>query len=124
MEKRTFDLTDPLHFAISVGSLIMVVPCFYWLGIFSAALFEKAFIVKALILPDTQLHTLFNVVVLVGLPVITLLLNIQSRLLYVRRDPKTRSRQLVLMLVAGLCMIGAFRYTFFDRMDLLQNVYL
>ena len=123
MEKRNIDLTDPQLFAISAGLLIMVAPCFYWLGILSATLFEKGIFVKSFLLEPSPGGEIFQLFVFIGLPLITLLINIRSRLGAHKQNRRLKNLQNVLMVLAGLCLLGAFRCTFFERLHILQVLY-
>ncbi|HMU69613.1 MAG TPA: hypothetical protein PK511_11220 [Chitinophagales bacterium] len=112
---------DPMHFAISAGLKIMVVPCFYWLAVFSATLFEKPVLVKWLLLDDSVIMQALLYPVMIMLPLITLLINIKAR--YERRivdavrSPFANRVQFGVMGMALLSLIGVFTYTFFERLD-------
>lgn len=123
MEKRSIDFTDPQLFAISAGLGIMVVPCFYWLGILCAMLFEKGIIVKQFLLPVTPNDSLGDVFILVGLPVIALLINIRARL--IERSVKRRLNllQYALMLLAIVSLIGAFSLPSLTRLHVFSYLY-
>lgn len=112
---------NPQHFAISAGLKIMVVPCLYWLAVFSATLFEKPVFVRWLILADNPIAQTMMIMAMVVLPVIVLLINIKTR--YERRVPEAvrsplaNKLQVIVMGMALLSLAGAFSYSFFQRLD-------
>ncbi len=128
MERNPMLAPDPRRFAISAGSLIMVVPSLYWLGIAFAALFEKAAFVKTFILTGSPATELINILVFIVMPLLVLLINIKSRLMESETgkqfDARMNQIQWALILLAISSIIGAFSYTFFDRMDLLYYIYI
>lgn len=123
MEREKINFTDPQLFAISAGLLIMVAPCFYWLGILSATLFEKGFIVKTFLLSGSPGESMGDMFVLIALPIVALLINIRSRLGERTRKRSINLVQLSLMFISGLCLVGAFTHSFFSRLHIFNILY-
>ncbi len=113
----------------------MVVPSFFWLGVALAVFFEKPLIVEEIMLPVDRVSSILTLIIMGGLPLITILVNIKS-LFQVEYSPhnenvlvnmhvKKNFNQWALIIYAGLCLAGLFTWAFFEHFKFFseQNIY-
>lgn len=65
-------------FATRAGLILMAVPSIFWLGIILAVGFEKPVIIHEIMLPIDRLSAVLTLLIMIGLPLITLLINVKA----------------------------------------------
>ena len=69
----------PSIFATRAGLILMAVPSIFWLGIILAVGFEKPVIVHELMLPIDKISGALTLLIMIGLPLITFLIILNSK---------------------------------------------
>ena len=105
----------------------MAVPSFFWLGIVLAVFFEKPVIVHEIMLPIDQVSSLFTLMIMVGLPLITFLVNLKSLMLieynpygeslFIDFSYKNNKSTWWLMAYAIISIVITITYAFFENFN-------
>lgn len=117
----------PTTFATKAGLILMAVPSFFWLGIVLAVFFEKPVIVHEIMLPIDQVSSLFTLMIMVGLPLITFLVNLKSLMLieynpygeslFIDFSYKNNKATWWLMAYAIISIVITITYAFFENFN-------
>lgn len=118
-------LLTPEGFALRAGLILMAAPSFFWLGVVLAVFFEKPLIVEQILLPMDRVSSILTMLIMIGLPVITILVNLKSMMwveyshqyeevptgLKIQRSPV----QWMLIAYASATVAITFCYFFFEK---------
>ena len=118
-------MLTPEGFALRAGLILMAAPSFFWLGVVLAVFFEKPLIVEQILLPMDRVSSILTMLIMIGLPVITILVNLKSMMwveyshqyeevptgLKIQRSPV----QWMLIAYAAATVAITFCYFFFEK---------
>ncbi len=133
MKKARSIQTD--NFATATGLILMTVPSLFWLGILLTVFFEKPVIMQNIIIPVDRVSSLLTLMIMVGLPIITILVNLKAmiQLKYsAQRDNivtdmqfKGTLLQIILLIYASISILVVIYYAFFENFRFYsdQNIY-
>ncbi len=125
----------PEKFALTAGSILMAPPSLYWLGVALAVFFEKPLIVQEIMLPVDRISSIFTIMIMIGLPVMTLFINIKAMMhmqysadndnVLVDVEVRNNVWQWILIAYAAATIIITFSYYFFEKFVFFsdQNLY-
>lgn len=105
----------------------MAVPSLFWLGVVLAVGFEKPVIVQEIMLPVDQISSLFTLMIMIGLPTITFLVNLKA-VMFIEFNPNSdnvfidihyrrNKSSWFLMLYAVLSIVVTISYAFFENFN-------
>jgi len=123
-------LAHPEKFALKAGLILLVLPTFFWLGVFLQQIFGIGFIVEQVMLPVDRVSPLLTIIIMVGLPLIAIMINLKSLLnlkMSVYHDDmlmdvhiKRNTMQWVLVTYASLSIIAILTYAFFENFKIVS----
>lgn len=118
---------SPVTFATRAGLILMAVPSIFWLGVLFAVVFEKPVIVYEIMLPIDQMSSILTLMIMIGLPVITFLVNLKAMMfiefkpnsdnLFIDIGYKRNKLSWLLMIYAVLSIVVTATYGFFENFN-------
>lgn len=111
----------------------MAAPSLYWVGILLAAGFGKPIIAQGVVIPLEQISPLFSLMIMIGLPLITLLVNLKAAMMvdyrpgkddiYIDVQYKNNKTLWFLIFYSGLCIVATLYLAFFEKMNVISIIY-
>ena len=123
---------SPVTFATRAGLILMAVPSLFWLGVVLAVGFEKPVIVQEIMLPVDQISSLFTLMIMIGLPTITFLVNLKA-VMFIEFNPNSdnvfidihyrrNKSSWFLMVYAVLSIVVTISYAFFENFNFYSDL--
>ena len=123
----------PSTFATRTGLILMAAPSLYWVGILLAAGFGKPIIVQGVVIPLEQISPLFSLMIMIGLPLITLLVNLKAAMMvdyrpgrddiYIDVQYKNNKTLWFMIFYSGLSIAATLYLAFFEKMNVFSLIY-
>lgn len=123
----------PSTFATTAGLILMAVPSLFWLGIALAVGFEKPIIVQQIMLPIDRVSPVLTFSVMIGLPVITFLVNLKAMFmvefnplgenLFIDISYHNNKMQWILIIYAAASIVTTITYAFFEHFHIYANMF-
>ena len=111
----------------------MAAPSLYWVGILLAAGFGKPIIVQGVVIPLEQISPLFSLMIMIGLPLITLLVNLKAAMMvdyrpgrddiYIDVQYKNNKTLWFMIFYSGLSIAATLYLAFFEKMNVFSIIY-